>query len=105
MKKPTTTFTVDRINMIQNNADLIDIIQTSIEQAARSAEDGAGFSGGWGDGGAGQMRDKLSFWLDGYNFAVTGETEKYGHIIKKHYRDLDPEYKLYLDLKKKFEDD
>ena len=90
-------------NQSEINDQRARLIESAVRTSAENARDSAGFSGGWGDGGAGAMTEKLNAWLDGYNFAKTGKTLMYYHIIEEHERMIDPDYQKYLELKKKFE--
>ena len=81
----------------------IKLITQVIEDSAKSSRESAGFSGSWGDNGAAMMEAYLVYWLDGVNFATTGITKQYGHILDKYERENDPDYQQYLALKKKFE--
>jgi hypothetical protein len=88
---------------IMDHQKYIKLICASVKVSAESARYNAGMSGSWGDGGASDMESRLKHWLDGVNFALTGKTELYHHIIDKFEAENDPEYQKYLQLKEKFE--
>ena len=87
------------------NYQLIDLIRQTINKSAEEAKHNAALGGFHHDGGAHAMRKDFDLWLDGVNFAITGETKRYGEIIKEHHRKSDPDYQQYLELKKRFEYD
>lgn len=88
-----------------NKDDIIKIIKASVSECASSARYNASMGGRWDDGGASLMEERLSFWLDGVNFALSDNnyTEKYKDIVNKLSKESDPEYKEYLRMKDKFE--
>jgi len=88
----------------------IDEIQVAVLNEAKRLRDEAGYSGSHNDGGASRLESELNYFLKGvkagmiediysaYTYAeVPKEWEKY--FIKE-----DPQYKQYLELKKKFEE-
>lgn len=85
------------------NQKHIDVVKKAVKTSAESARYNAGMGGEWGDRGAGQMEERLQYWLDGIAYATTGKTEKYDHIISQYEKEKDPEYQTYLELKEKFE--
>ena len=68
-------------------------------------DEGARFSGGWDDGGAGVMERDLKAFTDGVKFALSGGrvTDLYMQILDKRAKEQDPEYQAYLELQKKME--
>lgn len=80
----------------------IALIKTAVEISVTRARQDAALDGSWGDGGAGVTERNLEYWLDGVNFARTGVTKKYRHILEEAARQNDPDYKQYLDLKARF---
>lgn len=87
------------------NYQLIDLIRQTINKSAEEAKYGAAMGGFHHDGGEYAMRKDFDTWLDGVNFALTGETTRYSEIIKEHHRKCDPDYQQYLELKRKFGDE
>lgn len=81
----------------------IELIRNTLNANAIERKNDAALAGSWDDGGASKMLTEFDFWLDGVNFALTGNTTKYKNIINQHNRENDPEYQQYLELKKKFE--
>ena len=80
----------------------LDLIKTAVEKSAAEARYNAGMDGAMHDGGEGEMRRQLEYWLDGVNFALTGSTAKYSHIVKQAQREADPDYQKYIELKARF---
>lgn len=74
----------------------IELIRNTLNANASERKNDAALAGSWGDGGASKMLSEFDFWLDGVNFALTGNTVKYNHIIEQHNRENDPEYQQYL---------
>lgn len=85
-----------------NKQEIINEIKKSVTESASKARDDAGFSGSWGDGGAHQMEEKLKWWLDGIQFAESGETSVYGAMIKRIEEESDPEFVEFKRLQEKF---
>lgn len=56
----------------------------------------AGLNGEWHDGGASKLEEQVKFYNYGRNGIIPPEWIKYT-------KELDPEYKEYVRLKKKFE--
>ena len=77
----------------------IEQIMNMVLKAAESARTDAGFSGGWGDGGAARMEDQVRFYRYGLQCVVPPEWKKYEEQLQ---READPEYDQYLRLQKKF---
>lgn len=84
------------------NYQKIELIRQTLTSTAKEMRESAALGGGWGDGGASKMLSDFEVWLDGVNFALTGETNEYKEIIDKHTKDNDPEYQEFLRLKEKF---
>jgi hypothetical protein len=72
-------------------------------ETAYDARRNAALGGEMGDGGAQRTVDAVGAWADGYKFARTGVSDKYGHLVHNLYVQSDPEYQKYLDLKQRFE--
>lgn len=85
-----------------NKQEIISEIKKSVTESARKARDDAGFSGSWGDGGAAQMEEKLKWWLDGIQFAESGETSVYASMVKRLEEEADPEFAEFKRLQEKF---
>lgn len=83
--------------------DKLEIIKKSVEDAANKLKEDAALSGSLGDGGAYQMKERLKYFVDGYNFATTGKTVMYNSVVSFHEKMNDPEYAEFLRLKEKFE--
>lgn len=78
----------------------IELLLQALEEDAKSREVDAGYSGSWGDNGAGALRDKIAIYRHGMAKTIPPEwTRLAREIIKQE----DPEYKKFLELKKKFE--
>lgn len=67
-----------------------------VRKAAADARSNAGYSGSWDDGGASRMERDIEFYLMGRSGLIPPDWKKYQKL-------LDPEYKEYLRLKNKFE--
>lgn len=57
-------------------------------------------NGEWGDGGAHVLKEQVKFYIHGRKNELPPEWEGYSKQIN---REEDPDYKLYLILKEKFE--
>lgn len=86
-------------------------LKESVATTAEQRRYDAGMQGARDDGGAGVLINRLEMFLDGYNFALTGETSKYNQILKdfnkkKRLESLenDTDFQRYKELKKKFGD-
>lgn len=82
----------------------LNIINTVVSRGIDQARENAKHDGSWGDGGAGEIERKLRAFNDGVTFALTGVSELYGHILRKHDLEQDKEYQEYLRYKKKFKE-
>lgn len=80
----------------------LELICSIVKRSAARARDDASFGGRHDDSGASGMESRLDAFLDGVNFATTGESKLYNHILIEHEKKLDPEYQEYLRLKEKF---
>ena len=69
-------------------------------QDAENKRSDAGYSGSWGDNGASNITDAVRIWQDGLNRRVPKELAKYA---KQAERTVDKDYKLFLQLKARFE--
>jgi len=81
--------------------DKLKLICLAVQLSAARARDDARFGGRHDDGGAG-MESRLDAFIDGVEFATTGKSKLYDHILIEHEKVLDPEYQEYLRLKEKF---
>jgi hypothetical protein len=75
--------------------EIADVIKLVLEDA-HSKREGAAFMGERGDRGASTLEMQVRFYKYGLNAELPTEWVKYS-------AQLDPEYKQYLELKKKFE--
>lgn len=96
----------DRISefssLIHKNEQLRIIVEAVLLSAGNNSLN-AGYSGSHSDNGAGASIEALKAFLSGYNLAKGGNAGKYQNIIAEHKKVNDPEYKQYLELKKKFD--
>lgn len=76
----------------------INELKNAVYLEAKEREFSAGMNGEHGDRGASRLREQLKFYEMGANLEYPKEWEKY----KRH---IDPEYKDYERLKRKFEGD
>lgn len=83
--------------------ELMTEIKKAVTESFEQRRANAGWSGSHGDNGAAKAERELNFWLDGIEFARTGETQVYQEIVQQLKNDRDPEYHEYQRLKKKFE--
>ncbi len=67
---------------------------------AENKRNDAGYSGSWGDNGASDITDAVRIWRDGLSRRVPKELTKY---VRQAERTADKDYKLYLELKNRFE--
>jgi hypothetical protein len=89
--------------MEKKKADLVAEIDARVRTGAEKRRVDAGMSGSHGDGGASESIRKLEGWLDGIEFASTGNTVIYADLVQTINNDADPEYHEYQRLKQKFE--
>jgi hypothetical protein len=73
----------------------IETIMQLVLSEADDKESSAAHSGGWGDGGAGTLKDQVRFYKLGMQGKMPEEWKKYEVT-------LDPEYQKFLELEKKF---
>jgi hypothetical protein len=78
----------------------IETIMSKVMAEAHNARESAGYSGSWGDGGAGVMEAQVQFYRYGRDGVVPPEWQKYAEQARK---EADPEYSEYQRLKGKFE--
>ena len=84
---------------LQNSNYTKFIIEFILKKAHQLKED-AGYVGRMDDGGAGRLEDQVKF----YQYGVTGEfPSEWIYYRKEFEKENDPQYKTYLELKKKFE--
>lgn len=86
-------------------------IEFIVEQtlvSVKTRRDNAGYSGGWGDDGAGALESKLLTWLDGIVFAHDGNTDQFANLSddfdefqKAKHRENDPDYIQMKQLEEK----
>ena len=79
------------------------VIVDSVLVSAGNASLNAGYSGSHSDNGASSSVESLIAFLSGFNLATGGDAGKYQAVLDEHKKVNDPEYKQYLELKKKFE--
>jgi hypothetical protein len=72
----------------------------AMEARAKSLADSAGFSGSWGDNGAGHLRERVECWRAGLENRVPDALED---EFDEYSKTQDPEYNEFLRLKNKFE--
>ncbi len=78
----------------------IEAIMAKVLAEAHQARENAGYSGSWGDGGAGVMEAQVQFYRYGRDGVIPPEWQKYAEEVRK---EADPEYAQYQRLKNKFE--
>ncbi len=88
--------------LIRGNAQVRIIVEAVLTSAGNSSLN-AGYSGSHSDNGAGASVEALKAFLSGYSMAKGSGAGKYQEILDQHNQENDPEYKKYLELKKKFE--
>ena len=71
-----------------------------LTNSAIKARDSAALSGEWGDGGASRVLEQISIYKAGQYNQLPPEWE--GHL-KEFNKENDPDYLVYLELKKKFD--
>lgn len=83
----------------------LELISAVVQSNADNAATGAGFGGHMHDGGAYDMTDKFATWTDGYKCGAgeRDESEVYHRIVEEARMQADPDYRQYLKLKKRFE--
>jgi hypothetical protein len=81
----------------QKIAKIASLAQADAEQKRNDA----GYSGSWGDNGASDLLDAIRIWRDGIAQRIPKELKKYA---KEAERADDGDYKLYLQLKQRYED-
>ena len=81
----------------QKIAKIASLAQADAEQKRNDA----GYSGSWGDNGASDLLDAIRIWRDGIAQRIPKELKKYA---KEAERADDDDYKLYLQLKQRYED-
>lgn len=89
--------------MEKQKVNLIAEIGTRIHSNAAKRKQDAAYSGSHSDGGASESIRKLETWLDGIEFARTGNTTIYADLVQSINNENDIEYQEYERLKKKFE--
>ena len=82
--------------------EIIKLIKSTVEESAKNSAENAAYAGSHHDGGASRMLTDFTIWVDGVEFATTGKTKQYGHIVDKAEKMADVEYQEYLRLKEKF---
>jgi len=76
------------------------LIQKKILEEAEQRKIDAGQGGCSHDGGCQDLKDQVRFYNYGRAAIIPHEWKSYADLVKK---ELDPEYKEYIRLKKKFE--
>lgn len=79
--------------------ELIEHIRRSIVEKAKNREAMATFSGAGHDGGAKRMLSEFDIWMAGINNTIPPIYEAY---VEQFNKMQDPDYEMYLELKKKF---
>jgi hypothetical protein len=75
-----------------------------VRRIAEDKRQSAGYNGEWSDGGAGELEKMASCFEAGLIGAVPACLKKYYDEFEIQWaKDNDPEYKKYLELKKKFD--
>lgn len=82
--------TADRIAKIKHLA---------LADAAKKRND-AGYSGSWSDGGANAIEDAVRVWEAGLEQRIPKKLKEYDKRVEL---EADKDYKLYLELKKRYE--
>ena len=82
--------------------ETIDFITKTILEISKTKERNATLSGSRYDNGSKDIKQKLTYWLDGIEFVRTGKSDVYSELILQSIREIDPEYPEYLRLKEKF---
>lgn len=80
---------------------VVHLTEITRRDAAKRRENAA-YSGFWSDGGAAEIEDRLTAWLDGVQYATTGTTEIYGFSLENFKARQDPEYTEWVRLNAKF---
>lgn len=78
----------------------IETIMQKVLTEAHNARENAGYSGSWGDGGAGILEAQVQFYRYGQQGIVPPEWQKHAEQARK---EADPEYSEYQRLRGKFE--
>ena len=89
--------------MTDDNQKLIAFISECVKKQAERIAYSAAMAGRMGDGGASDLKRKLDVWLDGVQFASSGETSVFSRLAETFNKQNDPEYNEYLRLKARFE--
>jgi hypothetical protein len=89
-----------KIPILKNDSGMItDLIRAKMAEA-ESKRTNAAYSGAWDDGGCHKILDELRLFSYGWNHEVPPEWQD---IVKQQENEKDPDYKVFLELKKRFE--
>ena len=93
------SLSASKSNQMLTEEKIAGIIHLAHQDADNTRND-AGYSGSWGDNGAGDICNAVRIWQDGLNKRVPKELAKYA---RQAGREADKDYKTYLELKRRFE--
>jgi len=80
--------------------ELINYIGERIKSEAHAAAESAAYNGSFGDNGAGALTHTLRIYYLGFRRELPEEWKKYE---QDYLHSKDPDYRRYLELKRKFE--